>query len=198
MKNMQSSSNNGSRFEVRIAGFGGQGVILAGIILAEAATLDGKYAAQSQTYGAEARGGMSRADVVLSDMEIDYSWGLEFDILVALTQEGYDQNIAAMKPDGIVLVDSDLVQRTLFNKIISLPFRQIAKDLSEEKAINMAALGAIAAFCPYVSRESIATIIMKRLPASKVEINLRAFDQCMQSAQIPKLEFPDSKKEFEI
>jgi 2-oxoglutarate ferredoxin oxidoreductase subunit gamma len=173
-------------------------VILAGIILAEAATLDGKYAAQSQNYGAEARGGMSRADVVLSNTEIDYSWGLEFDILVALTQEGYDQNIAAVKPEGIVLVDSDLVQRTLFSKIISLPFRQIAKDMSEERAINMAALGAIAALCPYVSRESIAAIIMKRLPASRVEINLRAFDQCMQSARIPELEFSDSKKEFEI
>lgn len=198
MKNMQSSSNNGSRFEVRIAGSGGQGVILAGIILAEAATLDGRYAAQSQTYGAEARGGMSRADVVLSDAEIDYSWGLEFDILVALTQEGYDQNIAAVKPEGMVLVDSDLVQRTLHSKTHSLPFRQIAKDLSEERAVNMAALGAIAAFCPYVSRESIAAIMTIKIPPSRVEINLRAFDQCMQSAQISRLEFSDSKKDFEI
>lgn len=198
MKNMQSSSNNGSRFEVRIAGSGGQGVILAGIILAEAATIDGKYAAQSQTYGAEARGGMSRADIVLSDLEIDYPWGLEFEILVALTQEGYDQNVAAIKTDGIVLVDSDLVQRTLWNKVISLPFKQIAKDLHEEKAMNMAALGAIAAFCPYVSQQSLAEIITKRLPSSKVETSLRAFDQCMQSAQIPSLEMLDSNKEFEI
>ncbi len=148
--------------------------------------------------GAEARGGMSRADIVLSNVDIDYPWGLEFDILVALTQEGYDQNIGELKPDGIVLVDSDLVQRTLCNKIISLPFIQIAKDLHEERAMNMAALGAIAAFCPYVSRESIATIMTKRLPSSKVEISLRAFDQCMQSAQIPSLESLNSEKDFEI
>jgi 2-oxoglutarate ferredoxin oxidoreductase subunit gamma len=198
MKNMQSSSSDGSRFEVRIAGSGGQGVILAAIVLAEAATLDGKYSAQSQTYGAEARGGMSRADVVLSYVEIDYPWGTEFDILVALTQQGYDQNVSAMKSDGIVIVDSDLVQRTLWRRTVSLPFKQIARELNEERAINMAALGAIAAFCPYVSRDSIATIMTKRLPSAKVEISLRAFDQCMQSAQSAKLHIPDSKEEIEI
>ena len=198
MRNMKNLSDKESRFEIRIAGSGGQGVILAGIMLAEAATLEGKYAAQSQTYGPEARGGSSRSDVVLSDIEIDYPWSLQIDILVALTQEGYDQNAPDLKEEGLVIVDSDLVHRVLWKKSLRIPFRRIARQLSEERAINIAALGAVAAFCPYVSRESLAKTMAKRLPPLKVDQNIQAFDKSMELAGNTSPDTLDNKEQVEI
>lgn len=167
MKNMQNLPGKESRFEIRVAGSGGQGVILAGIMLAEAAILEGNYAAQSQTYGPEARGGSSRSEAVLSGVEIDYPWSLEIDILLALTQEGYDQNAADLKEEGLVIVDSDLVHRVLWKKAISIPFRQIAIEVGEQRAINMAALGAAAAFCPYVPATRWPMLWQKDCPAQR-------------------------------
>jgi 2-oxoglutarate ferredoxin oxidoreductase subunit gamma len=198
MKNMKDSQGKEARFEIRLAGSGGQGVILAGIMLAEAATLEGKYAAQSQTYGPEARGGSSRSEVVLSDNEIDYPWSMQTDILVALTQQGYDQNTADLSEEGLIIVDSDLVHRVLWSNFISIPFRQIARDVGEERAINMAAVGAVAAFCPYVSRDSLATIMGKKLPPAKVDASLKAFDKAMELAKNARLDAPVKKEEIEI
>ena len=198
MRNMKNLSDKESRFEIRIAGSGGQGVILVGIMLAEAATLEGKYAAQSQTYGPEARGGSSISEVVLSDIEIDYPWSLQIDILVALTQEGYDRNAVYLKEEGLVIVDSDRVHRVLWKKCVHIPFRQIAREVGEERAINMAALGAVAAFCPHVSRDSLAKIMAKRLPPSKVDTSRLAFDKSMELAKCVKFLAIDDKEEVEI
>jgi 2-oxoglutarate ferredoxin oxidoreductase subunit gamma len=198
MRNMKNLPDKESRLEIRLAGSGGQGVILAGIMLAEAATLEGNYAAQSQTYGPEARGGSSRSEVVLSTVEIDYPWSLGTDILLALTQEGYDQNAADMKEEGLVIVDSDLVHRVLWDRSISIPFRQIAIDAGEQRAINMAAMGAVAAFCPYVSRDSLAKIMANRLPPAKVDQSLQAFDRAMELARSAEPCIVNSKEEVEI
>lgn len=173
-------------------------MILAGIMLAEATTLEGKYAAQSQTYGPEARGGSSRSDVVLSGVEIDYPWSMEVDILVALTQQGYDQNAANLREEGLVIVDSDLVHRVFWSNSISIPFRQIARDVGEERAINMAVLGAVAAFCPYVSRDLLAQIMKKKLPSAKVDQSLKVFDRAMELCNKASLEATDNKGEVEI
>jgi 2-oxoglutarate ferredoxin oxidoreductase subunit gamma len=198
MRNMKNSPGKEARFEIRLAGSGGQGVILAGIMLAEAATLEGKYAAQSQTYGPEARGGSSRSEVVLSSAEIDYPWSMQTDILVALTQQGYDQNEADLAEDGLVIVDPDAVHRVLRLNTIGIPFRQIARDTGEERSINMAALGAVAAFCPFVSRDSLAAVMAKRLPPAKVDLSLRAFDRAMELAGNTAIEARGTKEEVEI
>lgn len=200
MRNTGSYSTKRSRHEIRIAGSGGQGIITAGIMLAEAAVADGRYVAQSQNYGPEARGGSSLSEVILSDVEIDYPRALELDILVALTQEACDQNLPAVKAEGVVIADSDLVHRILWGKVVSLPFQQIAQRVGEERAINMAALGAIEAFCPRVSRRSLTRVIKKRLPVAKVKANLQAFDEALELASSLKrsLKPVETKEEFEI
>lgn len=182
MENRRNFSQNNSRYEIRMAGSGGQGMILAGIILAEAAILDGRYAAQSQSYGPEARGGNSVSEVILSDGEIDYPRAFELDLLVALTQEACTRNLPYLKAEGLVVVDSDLVQRVLWGKVVSLPFGQIAQGVGEGRAINMAALGAIVPFCPSISRGSLASVMGKRLPSAKLAANLQAFDEALELA----------------
>src|SRR5512141_2209504 len=99
------------RSEIRLAGEGGQGMILAGIILAEAAAIyDGKQATQTQSYGPEARGGASRSEVVISDVEIDHPEVLSADVVVALSQEAYKKFAKSVRPGGLLIVDEDKVQ----------------------------------------------------------------------------------------
>ncbi|HEU65793.1 MAG TPA: 2-oxoacid:ferredoxin oxidoreductase subunit gamma [Chloroflexi bacterium] len=201
MKNTGNLSQKNSRYEIRIAGSGGQGIVLAGIILAEAAILDGKYVTQSQNYGAEARGGNSISDVIISDMEVDYPQAVEMDLLVALTQEACTRNLPAMKEGGIVIVDSTRVRFVpWYYKVARLPFERIAQKLGEERAINMAALGAIASLCPIVSPHSLVTAMAKRLPSAKIEVNHLAFEEALQAAEKLKqsLTYVETKDEFEI
>ena len=200
VKNMRNFSEKNSRYEIRIAGSGGQGIILAGIMLAEAAILDGRYVIQSQSYGPEARGGRSVSEIILSDIEIDYPRALELDLLVALTQEACNRNLLDLKENGLVIADTELVHGVIWGKVISLPFRQIAQGAGEPRAINMAALGAIVSFCPSVSRDSLARVMSRRLPSAKVEANLLAFDKALELARNSKgkLKFVDTRDEFEI
>lgn len=200
MKNTKNFSKKNLRYEIRISGSGGQGIVLAGIILAEAAILDGRYVAQSQNYGPEARGGTSTSEVILSDTEIDYPRAIELDLLIALTQEACDRNLPDMKEEGLVVVDSDLVHRVLWGKLAPLPFTQIAWRVGEERAINMAALGAVASFCPSISSESLAKVIAKRLPPAKVAANILAFDEALKLARNLRksLKSAEAKDEFEI
>jgi len=169
-------------------------------MLAEAAILDGKYVIQSQSYGPEARGGRSVSEIILSEVEIDYPRALELDLLVALTQEASDRNLPDLKEDGLVIVDTEMVHGVIWGKVVSLPFRQIAQDVGETRAINMAALGAIVAFCPSVSRDSLAKVMSNRLPSTKVATNLLAFDKALELARNSKgeLKFVDTQDEFEI
>lgn len=173
---------------------------MAGIILAEAAVWDGIYVAQSQVYGPEARGGSSFSDIILSDIEIDYPQALGLDLLVALTQEACDRNLPDMKREGLVIVDSDLVQGVLWERVLSLPFRQIARRVGEERAINMAALGAIGTFCPGISSRSLARVISQKLPSAKVAANRLAFDEALRVAGDLRgnLQSVATEEEFEI
>jgi len=200
MTNKGNFSEKNSRYEIRIAGSGGQGIIMAGIILAEAAILDGKYVTQSQNYGAETRGGNSISEVILSDMEVDYPKAMELDLLVALTQEACDRNLPDMKREGLVVVDSDLVNRVLWRRLATLPIQQIAQKVGEERAINMAALGAIAAFSTEISSASLTRVMSKRLPSAKLAANRQAFNQTLKIARNLRknLKSAGTEEEFEI
>ena len=200
MKSTRNSPGKKAKYEIRIAGSGGQGIILAGIMLAEAALLDDIYVAQSQSYSPETRGGNSIAEVILSDIEIDYPRALELDLLVALTQDACDRNLPDVKEEGLVIVDSDLVHRVLWGRVVSLPFGQIAQSAGEPRAINTAAIGAIASFCPNISRNSLAKVMAKRLPSARVAANLLAFDKSLKLAHKLKgsLRVVETKEEFEI
>ena len=99
-------------YEIRLSGAGGQGLILVGKILAEAAAIyDDKNATQSQSYGPEARGGASRSEVIISDSDIDYPKATQIDLLLAMTQEAVDKYAQDVKKDGIILVDSGFVNK---------------------------------------------------------------------------------------
>lgn len=198
MKNTESNFQKSSRYEIRIAGSGGQGVVLAGVVLAEAALLEGKHVAQSQSYGPETRGGSSTSEVVLSDAEIDYPKAVEPDLLVALTQQACNSSLPGVKEDGLVIVNSDQIKGVLWGKAVSLPFSQIAQKAGEIRAINMATLGAVAAFCPGVSRDSLAEVIAKRLPPAKVAANLLALDEALKRAQTVKKELRTTKTREEL
>lgn len=172
-------SANGSddRMEFRIAGSGGQGVILAGIILAEAAAIYGdRNAVQSQSYGPESRGGASRSEVVISSGDIDYPKVEKPHLLVALTQEAADAYGSDVRPDGLVLVDAPRVacNRTPA-KVVEVPITDIAvKEVGRAMAANIVALGALAAITGAVSPDALERAVAARVPRGTVEMNLRA------------------------
>ena len=116
------------QYEVRFGGTGGQGAILAGILLAEAAIRDGKNVAQTQSYGPEARGGASRSEVVISDGEIDYPKVIQADITLCMSQEACDRYGRQMSPGGLLILDSDHVTRAPTMRAVQVPLTQLARD----------------------------------------------------------------------
>lgn len=164
------------RYEVRLAGSGGQGLVLAGIVLAEAALLEGHTVIHSQNYGPEARGGNSISDVILSDNEIDYPRTLGLDILVALNQRSSNENLPAMKCDGLMIVDSAAVKKALWGKVLRVPLqREADHTFKDARVVNMLALGVLTPFCPMVTEDSMVKAISKRMPSASLEHNLNAY-----------------------
>ncbi len=174
------------RYEIRFSGAGGQGLILAGVIMAEAASIyDGKQAVQSQSYGPEARGGASKSEVIISDEPIDYPKATVVDALLALTQEACTKYSHDLKEGGILLIDSDLVtKRPEGNfKVVSFPIINTAKnDVGREIVANIVALGAIVALTGVVSRESAEKAVLSRVPEAFLELNKKAFNTGYEKA----------------
>jgi len=171
----------GSRYELRLSGAGGQGMILAGVILAEAAAIyDGKNAVQSQSYGPEARGGASKSEVIISNDEIDYPKATNINFLLALTQKSYDAYLKDVVPDGMVLIDSTMVtvDPNSKHKVYHLPIIDIAKNkIGKLLVANIVALGATVALTDIVSYESIEAAVMARVPRGTEELNRRALKE---------------------
>jgi len=179
-------SGNGSaeggvmaRTEIRIAGFGGQGVILAGVLLGTAAIiLDGRHAIQTQTYGSAARGGAARSDVILSEEELVYPQVTAPDIMIAFTTEALEKYRHELKPDAVLIIDEDLVtppEGTSF-RIHRVPATRIASDeLGRGIVANMVMLGFLAGLTGVVSVDSLETTIRENVPKGTEELNLTAF-----------------------
>jgi len=172
------------RYEIRLAGGGGQGVILAGLILAEAGVFEKHHVVHTQNYGPEARGGTSISEVIFSDAEIDYPKTLCLDILVALGQKACDKNLPDVKPEGLVIVDSDLVKKVLWRKVVRVPIsRRAQKKFNDPKVANMLALGTLVPFCPWVSARCLSKAIKMRTPAGITQLNLAAFQEGLKLAR---------------
>jgi 2-oxoglutarate ferredoxin oxidoreductase subunit gamma len=167
------------RYEIRLSGAGGQGLILIGKILAEAAAIyDEKNATQSQSYGPEARGGASRSEVIISDGDIDYPKATNIDLLLAMTQEAVDKYSHDVKPDGIIIVDSGYVRNLPEGdfKIYSYPITNIAEDKIGKKIVaNIIALGVIERLSRIVSENAVISAIRARVPKGTEETNIKAF-----------------------
>jgi len=164
------------RYEMRLAGSGGQGIIIAGIILAEAGILEGYHVIQSQNYGPEARGGSSVSEVILSDAEIDYPKTLGLDILLVFNQKACDENLHDMKPGGLVMADADLVDNIFWRNVVRVPLSRLSqRKYGEQKFANVLAVGALVPFCSWFSAHSIRKTIARRMPQGTIRSNLAAF-----------------------
>jgi 2-oxoglutarate ferredoxin oxidoreductase subunit gamma len=165
-----------NRTEIRLAGEGGQGMILAGIILAEAAAIyDGKNAVQTQSYGPEARGGASKAEVIIAEKEIDFPEVISADALVAMSQEACDRYVGSLKKDGLLIVDDEKVGRVTFSKAVKLPITSLALQATGKTiTANVVALGALVGLTGVVSRPAIEKAVAARAPRGTEELNLAA------------------------
>ena len=174
------------RYELRFSGAGGQGLILAGVIMAEAASIyDGKQAVQSQSYGPEARGGASKSEVIISDSPIDYPKATVVDALLALTQEACDKYSHDLKDGGVLLIDSDLVTREPKGnfKVTKFNITNTAKnEVGREIVTNIVALGAMVALTGVVSKESAEKAVLSRVPEAFLELNKKAFNLGFEKA----------------
>jgi len=166
------------RCEIRFSGSGGQGLILAGVIFAEAAAIyDGKNAAQSQSYGPEARGGASKSEVIISDEAIDFPKATAIDLMLALTQEACTKYYKDIKDGGILLVDEDFVREIPEGgfKVIRLPIIRTASEVIGKAFVaNIAAIGAIAALTGQISRDAAEKAVLSRVPKATVDLNRKA------------------------
>jgi 2-oxoglutarate ferredoxin oxidoreductase subunit gamma len=168
-----------------LSGSGGQGIIVAGIILAEAAGIyEGKEVCQTQAYGPEARGGASKSEVVISDGEIDYPKAIKPDLVLAMNQKACDSYCHDLKPGGLIIVDASLVKDLPATRAIALPFTQIARqELGKEMVANIVALGALAGISGVVAVESLEKAVLARVPAGTEELNRRALAAGVAAAE---------------
>jgi 2-oxoglutarate ferredoxin oxidoreductase subunit gamma len=181
------------RIEVRLAGEGGQGMILAGILLAEAAAIyDEKNAIQTQSYGPEARGGASKAEVIISDKEIDFPEVISADILVAMSQEACDKYASNLHRDGLIIVDEDKVGRVPVPNVVRIPITRLALETTGKSiTANVIALGALVGLTKIVSRTAIEKAVAARAPRGTEELNKAALDAGFNAvSHLPQLYFP--------
>ena len=168
------------RTEVVFTGFGGQGIVLSGIILARAALHDKKGVVQTQSYGPEARGGACRADVIISDDVVYYPFVEEADILVAMSQEALDKHISSVRKGGQLIVDLTMV--TKIPQKVGIKLNKVAaSDIALGKlgrviVANIVMLGALTSLTGIVSREAMEKAVRESIPRGTEEINLKALE----------------------
>ncbi|SHE28246.1 2-oxoacid:acceptor oxidoreductase family protein [Schwartzia succinivorans] len=160
----------------RFSGTGGQGLITAGIILAEAALLDGKMAIQSQSYGPEARGGSSKAEVIISDEAIHFGRVMHPETLLVMSQEAADKYSADCTPDSLIITDSLFVENVPVSAHrVDLPITRTAVSTCGKALFaNIVALGAVAALTNCVSVESLTKAVLDRVPKGTEDANKKA------------------------
>jgi 2-oxoglutarate ferredoxin oxidoreductase subunit gamma len=164
--------------QVRFAGLGGQGIILMGEILGEAAVLDKKYVGQTSSYGAEARGSACKTDVVISDSWIDYPEVTEADILACMSPGAYRQNLGRVNPSsGMVFIDSQLIEADPSSSLKHIPIpatEKALKDLGTQMVANIVLLGAVVGAVGMVGKDSLLEALSNRVPRAHLELNKKA------------------------
>lgn len=174
------------RVEVRISGLGGQGVVLAGEILGRAAVYDGKYAVQTQSYGAEARGSAAKSEVIISDKKIGFPKVRKCDILVTMSQSALNKHLDDLKENGILLVDRDKVKEVpkVEAKVFSVPATRIAEtELKSRIYANAIMLGALTKITGIVSKEAVKKAIVDSVSKETKERNLEGFGKGLGLAE---------------
>jgi 2-oxoglutarate ferredoxin oxidoreductase subunit gamma len=166
--------------EVRIAGFGGQGVILSAIVIGRAASIvDGGYATMTQNFGPEARGGACSAQLIVSQTPVLYPYLTKPDIMVVMSQEAYSKFAPELKPGGLLLIEQDLVRvQDLANspRVYGIPASRMAEQLGKRMVLNIVMVGFFGAISQVVSRESLRKAVEDSVPAAFRELNAKALE----------------------
>jgi 2-oxoglutarate ferredoxin oxidoreductase subunit gamma len=185
------------RFEIRLSGLGGQGILTLGKIMGQALALDHGYeVCQTQSYGPEARGGASRSDVVLSSQPISYPKPVGLDLLVALSQEACNLYYKNLKTQGRLLVDSSLVEQPPSNIFWGIPFTDLAKNkIGNVQTTNVITLGALTHFLPFMNAQAVRRRLKNALPPKIQEINKKAYNLGLREA---KKRYPDAPEEMRL
>ncbi len=163
--------------QIRISGFGGQGVALFGVILGRALSLYQDYeVVMTQAYGPEARGGASNANLVVADRPVDYPFVQKADVLCALSQESYTRFRPEAKADALLIIESDLVTPDLGDRAVGIPATRLAEGLGRRIVTNVVMLGFFTAVVDLVSRQAVEKAIAASVPPTTLMLNKKAFE----------------------
>jgi 2-oxoglutarate ferredoxin oxidoreductase subunit gamma len=167
--------------EIRVAGFGGQGVILSAIVLGKAASIyQNGFATMTQNFGPEARGGACSAQLVLSDAPVLYPYVTRPDILVVMSQEAYNRFAPELKPEGLLIIEEDLVRVSDLKgdpKIYAIPATRFAEELGKRMVLNSVMVGFFTAVTKLLSADAVRKAVADSVPPSFRELNIKAFDK---------------------
>jgi 2-oxoglutarate ferredoxin oxidoreductase subunit gamma len=167
--------------EIRLAGFGGQGVILSAIVLGKAASIfQGAYATMTQNFGPEARGGACSAQLVVSDTPVLYPYVTKPDILVAMSQEAFNRFAPELKARGTLIIEHDMVRVTNLPeeiKVYSIPATRMAEELGKRMVLNSVMVGFFTAVTNLLEADAVRKAVSDSVPSSFRELNLKAFDR---------------------
>ncbi len=178
-----------NRLEIRLSGFGGQGIIRSGEIVGRAATLyDGRYATFTQSYGPESRGGACAAQVIIADdpVELSYPHLVDPAILIIMSQGAYNKYVPGFRRDGLLIVDEELVdldEAAEHLRVIGIPATRLAESLGRRIVANVVMLGFVAAMTDIVSAEAMKKAVLDSVPEGTEELNTRAFEAGFEYAR---------------
>lgn len=168
--------SNAERLEVRITGFGGQGVVLAAYIVGRACIDAGRHATMIQSFGPEARGSSCSATLAISDREVLYPYIQRPSVLVAMSSDGYETFRNELRDDGTLIYELDLVKPATSERAFGIPAKRIAESLGRALVQNIVMVGFIAAVANIVPRDAMRQAVRASVPAGTEELNLKAFD----------------------
>jgi len=167
--------------EIRIAGFGGQGVILSAIVLGKAASIyENGFATMTQNFGPEARGGACSAQLVVSDTPVLYPYTTQPDIMVIMSQEAYNRFANDLKPGGMLIIEEDLVRVSNLNrdkKVYSIPATRFAEELGKRMVLNAVMVGFFTAVTQLLGADAVRKAVADSVPPNFRELNLKAFEK---------------------
>jgi 2-oxoglutarate ferredoxin oxidoreductase subunit gamma len=172
--------------QIRLCGFGGQGIVVAGAILGQAAFLDKKFVALSSGYGSQVRGGTTKSDLVFSHAFVDFPLPTEIDFLIAMLQAAYQESLPLVRKDGIIILDRTLVKASPTSpaRVYSIPATEtVARKLKNEMAANIALLAAANSIGQLVSEASLREAIKKTVSPNFAELNLKAMQVGLELAK---------------
>jgi len=167
--------------EIRIAGFGGQGVILSAVVLGKAASInENGFATMTQNFGPEARGGACSAQLVISDSPVLYPYVTEPDIMVIMSQEAYNRFAHELKPGGVLIIEEDLVRVSNINRdkqVYAVPATRFAEELGKRMVLNSVMVGFFTAVTKLLSADAVRKAVADSVPPAFRDLNLKAFEK---------------------